>query len=147
MEKATQELDLAFVESIAEDLIFEEKIDYFPGLWADLKSSRQQYLIELLRQARNSSEPMSYDNLYERMRSVGIVYLNDAEFEQDLNRLQDLEIVAQQRSAGQKGKVYELAIPLFGDWVGEYQDSNQLRMAAIRDEGEEAEEGEEGEEE
>ncbi len=113
------------VDSAAEALV--EDNEHFASLWDYTEFDRRRFLLCLLWNERNGSDPMKLGVIETKLEEEGIE-LRESVLTADLEYLRELELIDINGEAS--GTYYTLSIPMMGQWIDSQQDYDILRGRA-----------------
>ncbi|TWT80648.1 putative type I restriction enzymeP M protein [Planctomycetes bacterium CA13] len=116
------------VDQAAEALV--EDNEHFASLWDYTECDRRRFLLIVLWQERNGSDPMRLGAIQAKLEQAGVEVREETLME-DLEYLRELELIDLNSESG--GASYTLAIPMMGQWLDLQQDYEVLRSRARGD--------------
>lgn len=124
----TRSINRSLVEEAAD--LFVRDNEHFASLWDYAETDRRRFLIAMCHQCSHGPDPVTFGLLQETLASERIE-VTDMDLDHDLKFLRELELI--DFNAHKAGGVYELTVPLMGQWLDQQQDYQALRARAIRE--------------
>jgi type I restriction enzyme M protein len=107
---------------------FVEHNEHFASLWDYAETDRRRFILALCNREAGSSNPLTFGVLKERLGAEGIE-VSDTDLDSDIKYLQELELIDYTGTDG--GEIYQLTVPLMGQWIDTQQDYHAIRAKAL----------------
>jgi type I restriction enzyme M protein len=107
---------------------FVEHNEHFASLWDYAETDRRRFILALCNREAGSSDPLTFGVLKERLGAEG-VEVSDTDLDYDIKYLQELELIDYTGTDG--GEIYQLTVPLMGQWIDAQQDYHAVRAKAL----------------
>jgi type I restriction enzyme M protein len=129
-ELATHEKSRSISRNLVEEAarLFVRDNEHFASLWDYAETYRRRLIVAICHKFSVGPDPVTFGFLQEQLANEHIE-VTDAELDQDLKFLQELELI--DFKGADSGGVYQLTVPLMGQWLDQQQDYQALRSNAI----------------
>ena len=122
-------ITLNAVKTAAEEMVHDN--EHFRTLWGYAGTERRRLVLALFRRFLDHPIPITINFLETKLEELGVIIPARERLGNDIEFLRELELIKMDKTI--KESVYQLAVPLMGDWIQRNIDFESSRLSAVRE--------------
>jgi len=122
-------ITLNAVKTAAEEMVHDN--EHFRTLWDYAGTERRRLVLAIFTQLLDHPMPITINFLETKFEELGVIIPAREQLGNDIEFLRELELIKMDKTI--KESVYQLAIPLMGDWIQRHIDFESSRLSAVRE--------------